>query len=316
MPRTKASPKKCVKSQVANDTLLLILKGDALTIPEGCDGKLNIVKLRHPQTSSQAMFFFSADNKMVQEILSFSEDKRSWVIDDHIQSDGKVHLSTPVDPLFLILPYMTKSAGRFESLEQLIQDEDFPETKRLLQCVTPKQLRCISEIKEVGDDKYYRINEEKTLRWLTKKVKRVSEVLKEKGIHVGPGAVSANFVRGSRYVDADTAPAETEFLLYAFGILSEYISADLCMKLRNALDLPEATSNDSGKGKKRKADECDAGDGKKTKVEEAKDNAPSSTFVPKSSEPKAAPKKETAKDKALARAAVGTKSISNFFKRK
>jgi len=27
MPRTKASPKKCVKSQVANNTLLLILKG-------------------------------------------------------------------------------------------------------------------------------------------------------------------------------------------------------------------------------------------------------------------------------------------------
>jgi hypothetical protein len=28
MPRTKASPKKCVKSQVANNTLLLILKGN------------------------------------------------------------------------------------------------------------------------------------------------------------------------------------------------------------------------------------------------------------------------------------------------
>jgi hypothetical protein len=42
------------------------------------------------------------------ELLSLLIFSRSWVIDDHIQSDGKVHLSTPVDPLFLILPYVTK----------------------------------------------------------------------------------------------------------------------------------------------------------------------------------------------------------------
>jgi hypothetical protein len=36
MPRTKASPKKCVKSQVANNTLLLILKGNRTVATSIC----------------------------------------------------------------------------------------------------------------------------------------------------------------------------------------------------------------------------------------------------------------------------------------
>ncbi|XP_065350698.1 ribonuclease H2 subunit B [Cloeon dipterum] len=315
MPRTKASPKKCVKSQVANNTLLLILKGDALTIPEGCDGKPNMVKLRHPQTSSQAMFFFSADNKMVQEILSFSEDKRSWVIDDHIQSDGKVHLSTPVDPLFLVLPYLMKSAGRFEPLDQLLQDEDFPETKRLLQCISHKQLRHISDVKDVGDESYYKFNEDRAIKWLMKKSKKVCDVLKEKGIHVGPGAVSANFIRGSRYVDNDSAPAETEFLLYSYGILSEYISADLCIKLRSALNLPEASNSDAGNPRKRKLDGADGEASKRNKQDSSTEEA-SQIKTSENKPEKVVQKKETAKDKAMARAAAGTKSIASFFKKK
>lgn len=47
------------------------------------------------------MFLFSATNNSVQEILTFDEGKRSWFIDEHVKSDGKMHLSTPIDPIFL-----------------------------------------------------------------------------------------------------------------------------------------------------------------------------------------------------------------------
>lgn len=42
--------------------------------------------------------------------------------------------------------------------------------------------------------KAYRYNEEKTLEWLEGKVRKLAEVLKDKKIHVGAGAVSDTFV--------------------------------------------------------------------------------------------------------------------------
>lgn len=54
------------------------------------------------------MFVFSPGNFTVQEVLTFDENKRSWFIDDNVKSDGKMHLSTPIDPIFLVLPYLRK----------------------------------------------------------------------------------------------------------------------------------------------------------------------------------------------------------------
>lgn len=52
---------------------------------------------------------FSPANNSVQEILTFNEGKRSWFIDESVKSDGKMHLSTPIDPIFLgnyvLIPY-------------------------------------------------------------------------------------------------------------------------------------------------------------------------------------------------------------------
>lgn len=45
----------------------------------------------------------------------------------------------------------------------------------------------------------YKFNEEKTLIWLQKKVERVAEVLKQKGVHVSQGATSATYVRSTKF---------------------------------------------------------------------------------------------------------------------
>lgn len=64
-------------------------------------GTPDIVTLRHPNTGESAVFLFSPANNSVQEILTFNERKRSWFIDESVKSDGKMHLSTPIDPIFL-----------------------------------------------------------------------------------------------------------------------------------------------------------------------------------------------------------------------
>jgi len=67
-----------------------------------------IVKLRHPGSNKPAMFVLGSGNCTIQEVLIFEEKKRSWFIDDSVKSDGKLYMSTPIDPIFLILPYLRK----------------------------------------------------------------------------------------------------------------------------------------------------------------------------------------------------------------
>lgn len=50
--------------------------------------------------------------------------------------------------------------------------------------------------------KAYKYNEGKTLTWLESRVHKIANTVKEKGIHVKPGAVSATFV--SSTLDSDS----------------------------------------------------------------------------------------------------------------
>lgn len=77
--------------------------GEVFEVPDQYTGAgtPDMVTLKHPNTNKPAMFLFSPANNSVQEILTFSEAKRSWFIDESVLSDGKMHLSTPIDPIFL-----------------------------------------------------------------------------------------------------------------------------------------------------------------------------------------------------------------------
>lgn len=109
----------------------------------------DIVQLRHPRTSLPAMFLFSPDNSSVQEILAFQEKKGSWFVNDSVQEDGKMHISTPIDPVFLVLPYLKKAKeeGRVMPLQDLLVDVDLPETQRLINCVALKYISSIADRK-------------------------------------------------------------------------------------------------------------------------------------------------------------------------
>lgn len=324
MPRIKASPKKCVKtsnSQSASNTWVFLLKGDAVDLPEGTP---DIVQLRHPQSGNPAMFLFSPGDGMVQEVLTFSENRRSWFIEDTVKSDGKMHLSTPIDPIILILPYLRK-ATHVMPLDQLLKDDEFPETERLLRVSGLKQLALVADRKGDEELNAFKYNEEKTLNWLQRKAERVAEILKQKGIHVGSGAMSTTFVKSSK----SDNPDQEAYLKYAHGILSEYLAEDLSQQLHQHMGLPEESRPESHSAK-RKLAETQVADGnsnvvpaapqpsllsgdspelKKSRTEEA--GVLDLTKPEKASKPSI-----TAKDKARAKAASGSKNIANFFKKK
>lgn len=82
-------------------------------------------------------------------------------------------------------------------LEQCLQDEDYPETNRLINCQNLK-LSLVADRKGDESLQAFKYNEEKTLCWLKKKVEKVADVVRQKGIHVSQGAVSANYVKSSK----------------------------------------------------------------------------------------------------------------------
>ena len=308
MPRTKASPKKCVKttnSYPGTNTWVFLMKGDGLDSTDG--GTPDVIKLRHPATNQAAMFVFSPGNFTVQEVLTFDENKRSWFIDDNVKSDGKMHLSTPIDPIFLVLPYLRKSQ-QVQPLDQCLWDEDFPETARLAQCQNLK-LTLIADRKGDESLQAFKFNEEKTLIWLQKKVERVADVLKQKGIHVSQGAISATYVKSTKLENA----SEMEYLKYAHGIVSEYLSEDLSKKLAQHLNIADETEI-----KKRKLSSPKENTDEKRPKKDATENEsvlkPKTLDLTKSEKPQ----KTTISKKELSRqkAAAGSKSITSFFKKK
>ncbi|XP_043275429.1 ribonuclease H2 subunit B [Venturia canescens] len=310
MPRVKASPKKCVKtgnSHPAANTWVFLMKGDGIDSAES--NPPDIVKLRHPASNQPAMFVFSPGDLTVQEVLTFDENKRSWFIDDNVKSDGKMHLSTPIDPIFLVLPYLRK-AVQISPLDQILRDEDYPETGRLARCQNLK-LTLIADRK--GDEalQAYKFNEEKTLSWLQKKVERVAEILRQKGVHVSQGAISATYVKSTRYESA----TENEYLRYAHGIVSEYLADDLSKKLAQYLNLSDETESKKRKLTSPKESTVDEKRPKKESLDG--DNLPRNRALDltKPEKPQKPPP-ITKKDIARQKAAAGSKSITSFFKKK
>ncbi|TGZ47595.1 Ribonuclease H2 subunit B [Temnothorax longispinosus] len=333
MPRAKSLPQKLVKVASCHpsaSTWVFLMKEDTLDSTSG--GQPEIVKLRHPASDKPAVFAFSPGNLTVQEVLIFDEKKRSWFIDNNVKSDGKLHLSTPIDPIFLALPYLRKSQMA-QPLEQCLWDEDFPETSRLVQCEN-LNLSLVADRKGDESLQAFKFNEEKSLNWLRKKVEKVAHVLQEKGVHVSQGAMSATYVKSTKYESGTEAGHHlqakdqfidkalidenflTEYLKYAHGIVSEYLAEDLSKKLAQRLNISDEVEN-----KKRKlTSPKNETDEKKLKKDSVEESPVSKTkkqtkelSKPEKSQKSAAPGK---KELARQRAAAGSKSITSFFQKK
>ena len=55
-------------------------------------------------------------NKRGINVCPWLQVSRSWFIGDQVQQDGSLHLATPVDPLFIALPLLTKSSTQSVSI--------------------------------------------------------------------------------------------------------------------------------------------------------------------------------------------------------
>lgn len=283
---------------------VLLAPESVVDTPEKINSGPVFTRLRNPKTANGALYLFSSDCKQVYEVKAFDEDHHSWFIGQSVQRDGRLMFVTPLDPLFLVLPYLINASekqGKFEPADQVIKDEDFPECANVLKCSrTLQSLHCITDEKEMGDRKFYKYNREKTLVWLKKKAEQTVKALKCAGVSVGGGVQSSVLVRSKQVAEA----TEEDFLRYAHGLLSEYIPMGLSEELFKFLELPVISANTASSeppSKKRKLS------GKEVEAEEDY-----TKFNSDSKEKK--PTKMTAAQKSLSKVdKSGMKNISAFF---
>ncbi|XP_041663232.1 ribonuclease H2 subunit B [Cheilinus undulatus] len=287
----------------ANTDSWVVITADSVIDTQKHDSDPAFVRLRNPSTDAASLYMLGSGNVQLFEVKAFEEDFHSWFVGQTVQRDGRLLFVTQMDPLYLILPYLIKSGkeGKFQPVNQVVMDEEFPACSRLLSCTRSlASLHHIAEEKEVGSLKFHRYSQEKTLNWLKKKVERTVTALKKRQISVGEGVKSSTFVRVKKESDYN----EEDSLRYAHGLISEYISEDLSKALLRHLELPELTSPKETEppSKKRKLSD--------NPVEAGEDYTKfnSADFARKP------PKKMTTAQKTLAKVdKTGMKPMSSFF---
>ncbi|XP_024539062.1 ribonuclease H2 subunit B isoform X2 [Selaginella moellendorffii] len=175
---------------------------------EQIDG--SFVHLRHPKSGTKACYLLI--NGTLQELNWFKPRYSSWFIGDSVCEDGSLYLGSVVDPLFMVLPLleesrMTKKAdegGLFRTLEDMIYVENFPCYSRIIPLL-PGTLDAICDSRELQETRYYRLNDNKVLGWLSCKVEQTSEALKLHGFQ---------------------GLEDHELKIYSIGLLGEYVKSE------------------------------------------------------------------------------------------
>ncbi|XP_065645135.1 ribonuclease H2 subunit B isoform X3 [Hydra vulgaris] len=158
---------------------------------------IDFFTIPHPQNGAPCLYMFKQNQCF--EVIKFHEKFRSWFIGNSVLKDGSLHMITQVDPLFLALPYLEKTAklGHFTTLDNILVDETYSSVSILAACLTKENLSNVCDEKETSDFVVYRLNKEKTLDWLCSKVKVLANHLKMSNINVSVGGQASNFVKSS-----------------------------------------------------------------------------------------------------------------------
>ncbi|XP_011181518.2 ribonuclease H2 subunit B [Zeugodacus cucurbitae] len=320
---------------------------------EDPENELTLEYFYHPGKGKPALFITKSNTELM-EVKEFAEPRRCWLINDDVCSDGRIFMTTPIDITLLALHHIRLHCSQKAlSLNDIGEANDKSTLRLLREFVRGEEhLRCIADAKKANGMVFYKYNAEKTLAWLAIKTRRVTEKLRSIGVHCGQSAMSKNYVRGELEGE-NREESYVDYLRMGCDIVGDYLDVDLYEELKQYLEIPEekpvATAPMEEKekvGKKRKSlQQLNPNENKKIKLEDkaknANDKLKSSGLVddspsndhskPNSSSEETSPvsvvpntvtpspvkeKHLTAKEKALAKSAKGTKSIASFFSKK
>ncbi|PKA66147.1 hypothetical protein AXF42_Ash018437 [Apostasia shenzhenica] len=181
-------------------------KGQSYKSAEGC-----LMSLIHPKNGNATSYLLK--DGLVQEIHCFKQSYGSWFLGEYICEDGSLYISTPVDPIFILLPIFSnarlkkgKGQGMFRQLDEILYVSDHP-SYQCLMTIAEESMPLVCEVKEIGSFKFFRLDDSKVLSWLCCKVRHLKATLKQLDEHYA-------------------AQEERETLKEVVSILGEYIAYD------------------------------------------------------------------------------------------
>ncbi|KYR01642.1 hypothetical protein DLAC_01645 [Tieghemostelium lacteum] len=184
-----------------------------------------IISLPHPKTLELTRFIHHPSTNTLLEINKFLSKPSSWFINNSVRHDGSLYLASPIDPLFLILPFLEKlrgnvekDGGMFGELSSAKNDESFSQLTRL--SFNNDQLSLICQVKDICGHPMYRLDDTKLMLWLRCKVSKLSLHLKETNTNI--------YTSSSNQVSANV-PKEVSkeaLMTMSIGFLGEYLSTN------------------------------------------------------------------------------------------
>ncbi|KAG5034311.1 hypothetical protein AAZX31_04G074800 [Glycine max] len=227
-----------------------VLEPRVLVAPDpGTDrnGLGQMILLRHPKSGNATQYLFV--NGILLELQWFKNLYGSWFLGDYITEDGRLYLSTPIDPVFIMLPIFKEARmkkgddlGRFRQLDEILFVDGYPGYMQLMSIVE-NCMQVVSEIIEVGSSKFFRLDDSKVLRWLCYKVCQLKQTLPK---------LDKNYA----------VQSEKDTLIDAVSILGEYLKEEpwlqlLCNHLKlNILEVTgKAQANAEGNNNSRLCNE-------------------------------------------------------------
>ena len=201
-------------------------------------------------------------------------------------SSNQLIIATPLDPYFVILPYLLQCPAHFRPISQILVDSDFPSISYVETLLTEAGLSRICEIRKPTDDILVKFDKSKALEWLCVKVKNVIREMKNADIQPG----------------FNSHLSEDEYLRYSCGIIADYLPPVLSRDLHEKLGLQIV-----------EAEEISEKPVKRQKTNPEKENVKSTLTVKTKDK---VPKQSKAQKKLAAVNTKGMKSMTTFFSKK
>lgn len=139
-----------------------------------------------PHPNAGACYFMFSGSKIFQ-MHCIDQPFASFSFNNSIISDGSVYHFTPYDPLYLLVPHLQahSNSHQFVSLDNMLSSDEYPHLQKLenlpdlpniLSAVCDSTLFFLSEATTIQDNEvYYRLNADKVLQWLKRKVEKMLE---------------------------------------------------------------------------------------------------------------------------------------------
>lgn len=106
-PDAVASGKKSTATAVKK----VLFVSQKLMPKDANDRRLQLERFFHPGQGKDALFVTHPDGQ-IMELLEYTEPRRSWLVCSEVCSNGRIYMTTPLDPTLLGIHHLRKHCAQ------------------------------------------------------------------------------------------------------------------------------------------------------------------------------------------------------------